>query len=86
LAFSQDIPGAGHILACSVYKKDKMKKRGDVKLHLEFQFEKNTNTAFQEHMHLIKNVVLHEIKISQVSRFCLNLECGNNHTNSKRMA
>jgi hypothetical protein len=50
--------------------------RGDVKLQLTFQFEKNTNTAFQELQHLTKNVVLHEIKISQVCRFCLNLECG----------
>jgi hypothetical protein len=52
-----------------VCKKDTLKEKAVVKLHLAFQFE-NTDTAFQEHMHLIKNVVLHEI--SQVSRFCLN--------------
>ncbi|KDR23281.1 Unc-13-like protein D [Zootermopsis nevadensis] len=61
----KDIPAGGHILSCSVCKKDKMKKRGDVKLRLAFHFE-NTNTAFQEHMYLIKNVVLYEIKMSQV--------------------
>jgi len=50
-----------------------MKKQGDVELHLTFHFKKNTKAALKEHMHLIKNVILHEIKMSQVSRFRLNL-------------
>jgi hypothetical protein len=67
--FFQDISAAGQLLPYRINKKEKMKKRGNVKLHLTFRFE-NTKAAFQEHRHLIRNVILHEIKTSQVRRFC----------------
>jgi hypothetical protein len=66
--FFQDISAAGQLLSYRINKKEKMKKRGDVRLHLTFRFE-NVKAAFQEHRHLIRSVILHEIKTSQVSRF-----------------
>jgi hypothetical protein len=58
------------MLLCKLMKKGKVKKRGDVTIRMAFHFEKNTGSAFQEYVHLLKNVILHEIKTSQVSRVC----------------
>ncbi|XP_069677905.1 protein unc-13 homolog 4B-like [Periplaneta americana] len=62
----KDIPAAGQVLSYAFNKKNKIKKKGEIKLCLTFHYEKNKQAAFQEHRYLIENVVLHELKSLKV--------------------
>ncbi|KAF7995549.1 hypothetical protein HCN44_006656 [Aphidius gifuensis] len=66
----KDIPVTGHTTWYSLEKKNKTKRRGVVKLKLIFSAEHNTQVAAQEHRHLIRILLLHEIDINKIEKYC----------------
>jgi hypothetical protein len=62
----QNIPASGQTLWCTLEKKGKAKKQGDVKIRLSFSSEKNSQVASQEHRHLLRLMLLHELENSKV--------------------
>lgn len=54
----------------SLEKRNKTKRRGVVKLRLAFSAEHNTQVAAQEHRHLIRVLLLHEIETEKVEKYC----------------
>lgn len=52
----------------SLDKKSKVNRQGVVKVHLTFSSEKNNQVASQEHRHLIRILLLHELEMSKVSQ------------------
>lgn len=67
----QNIPASGQTLWCTLEKKGKSKKQGDVKIRLSFSSEKNFHVASQEHRHLLRLMLLHELENSKVCCLCL---------------
>jgi hypothetical protein len=67
----QNIPSSGHTVWCSLGKKGKAKKQGDVKIRLSFSSEKNSRVAAQEYRHLLRLLLLHELENSKVC--CLHI-------------
>lgn len=65
----KNIPASGQILWCTLEKKGKAKKQGDVKIRLNFSSEKNLQVAAQEHRHLIRLMLLHELENSKVEPY-----------------
>lgn len=51
----------------SLDKKSKVNRQGVVKVHLTFSSEKNNQVAAQEHRHLLRILLLHELEMSKVS-------------------
>jgi hypothetical protein len=47
----------------------KIKKQGEVQIHLSFGFEKNSKAALQEHRQLLYVILLHELQISKVKPY-----------------
>ncbi|XP_066581872.1 protein unc-13 homolog 4B isoform X3 [Prorops nasuta] len=66
----KDIPATGHTMWYSLEKKNKSKRRGLVKLRLAFSAEHNAQVAAQEHRHLIRLLLLHEIESEKVEKYC----------------
>lgn len=62
----QSIPASGQTLWCTLEKRGKAKKQGDVKIRLSFSSEKNPQVASQEHRHLLRLTLLHELENSKV--------------------
>ncbi|XP_021939432.1 protein unc-13 homolog 4B isoform X2 [Zootermopsis nevadensis] len=65
----KNIPASGQTLWCTLEKKGKAKKQGDVKIQLSFSSEKNSQVASQEHRHLLRLMLLHELENSKVEPF-----------------
>ncbi|XP_069677889.1 protein unc-13 homolog 4B isoform X4 [Periplaneta americana] len=65
----KNIPASGQLLWCTLEKKGKAKKQGDVKIRLNFSSEKNSQVAAQEHRHLIRLMLLHELEHSKEDDF-----------------
>ncbi|KRT83052.1 C2 domain containing protein, partial [Oryctes borbonicus] len=61
------IPAAGMTMWYSLDKKNKITRRGVVKLRLGFSSEKNKQVAAQEHKHLLRILLLHELETSKVA-------------------
>lgn len=55
-------------------KRNKSKRRGLVKLRLAFSAEHNTQVAAQEHRHLLRILLLHELEMQKIDKYCW---CGN---------
>lgn len=53
----------------SLDKKNKPKHQGLIKLRLSFSAEKNTKVAVQEHKHLLRILLLHELESSKVAPY-----------------
>lgn len=53
----------------SLDKKNKPKHQGLIKLRLSFSAEKNTKVAVQEHKHLLRVLLLHELESSKVAPY-----------------
>lgn len=51
----------------SLSKKSKLRRQGVVKVRLNFSSEKNSQVAAQEHRHLLRILLLHELENSKVS-------------------
>ncbi|XP_044586415.1 protein unc-13 homolog 4B isoform X2 [Cotesia glomerata] len=66
----KDIPVTGHTTWYSLEKKNKSKRRGVVKLRLAFSAEHNTQVAAQEHRHLVRILLLHELETEKVEKYC----------------
>lgn len=61
------IPAAGLTMWYNLDKKGKPKSQGTIKLKLNFSSEKNDQVASQEHRHLLKILLYHELESSQVA-------------------
>ncbi|XP_066997069.2 protein unc-13 homolog 4B isoform X2 [Anabrus simplex] len=65
----RSIPASGQTVWCTLEKKGKAKKQGDLKIRLAFSSEKNTQVASQEHRHLLRILLLHELESSKVEPY-----------------
>lgn len=61
------IPAAGLSMWYNLDKKGKAKSQGTIKVRLNFSSEKNDQVASQEHRHLLKILLYHELESSQVA-------------------
>ncbi|CAL1673923.1 unnamed protein product [Lasius platythorax] len=66
----KDIPTTGHTMWYTLDKKNKSKRRGVVKLRLAFSAEHNAQVAAQEHRHLLRVLLLHEIETEKIEKYC----------------
>lgn len=53
----------------SLDKKNKLKRQGLIKIRLAFSAEKNGKVAAQEHRHLLRILLMHELDTSKVAPF-----------------
>ncbi|KAH8309667.1 hypothetical protein KR044_007803 [Drosophila immigrans] len=68
----KSIPISGLTIWYNLEKGTKTKSRGSVLVNLALSAEKNKNVAIQEHKHLLKLLLLHELDTSQVANFWWN--------------
>lgn len=61
------IPAAGLLMWYNLDKKGKTRTQGTIKVRLNFSSEKNDQVASQEHRHLLKILLYHELESSQVA-------------------
>lgn len=61
------IPAAGLAMWYNLDKRGKTKTQGTIKVRLNFSSEKNDQVASQEHRHLLKILLYHELESSQVA-------------------
>lgn len=62
----QSIPASGLVMSYSLDKKHKLKSQGVIKIRLTFSAEKNNKVASQEHRHLLRILLMHELDTSKV--------------------
>ncbi|XP_055377531.1 protein unc-13 homolog 4B isoform X2 [Condylostylus longicornis] len=67
----KSIPASGIRVWYSLDKNGKNSKnsRGSVLIHMSFSAEKNNRVAAQEHRHLLKILLMHELETSQVAQY-----------------
>lgn len=53
----------------SLDKKNKVNRQGVIKIRVSFSSEKNCQVAEQEHRHLLRIILLHELEMSKVINF-----------------
>ncbi|XP_073955464.1 C2 and C2B_Munc13-like domain-containing protein staccato isoform X4 [Choristoneura fumiferana] len=70
----KSIPAQGMTMWFNLSKKSKLRRQGVVKVRLNFSSEKNSQVAAQEHRHLLRILLLHELEHSKVAPFWW---CGN---------
>jgi BAI1-associated protein 3 len=63
------IPASGRAMCFSLEKKNKPVTQGLIKIRLSFSSEKNHQVAAQEHRHLLRMLLLHELETSKVAEF-----------------
>lgn len=63
------IPAAGLSMWYNLDKKGKTKTQGTIKVRLNFSSEKNDQVASQEHRHLLKILLYHELESSKVAHY-----------------
>ncbi|XP_059057517.1 protein unc-13 homolog 4B isoform X2 [Achroia grisella] len=68
------IPAGGMTMWFNLSKKSKLRRQGVVKVRLNFSSEKNSQVAAQEHRHLLRIILLHELENSKVAPYWW---CGN---------
>ncbi|XP_052755343.1 protein unc-13 homolog 4B isoform X2 [Galleria mellonella] len=68
------IPAGGMTMWFNLSKKNKLRRQGVVKVRLSFSSEKNSLVAAQEHRHLLRILLLHELENSKVAPYWW---CGN---------
>lgn len=61
------IPAAGLVMWYNLDKKGKTRTQGTIKIRLNFSSEKNDQVASQEHRHLLKILLYHELESSKVA-------------------
>ncbi|CRK88354.1 CLUMA_CG002131, isoform A [Clunio marinus] len=61
------IPAAGLVMWYNLDKKGKTKTQGTIKVRLNFSSAKNDQVASQEHRHLLKILLYHELESSKVA-------------------
>lgn len=70
----KSIPASGLTMWYSLDKKNKLKRQGVLKMRMNFSSEKNAQVAAQEHRHLLRVLLLHELENSKVAPYWW---CGN---------
>ncbi|XP_026733593.1 protein unc-13 homolog 4B isoform X3 [Trichoplusia ni] len=70
----KSIPAGGMTMWFSLSKKSKLRRQGVVKVRLNYSSEKNAQVAAQEHRHLLRIILLHELENSKVAPYWW---CGN---------
>ncbi|CAB0028546.1 unnamed protein product [Trichogramma brassicae] len=65
----KDIPVVGHVNWYTLEKRGKSKLRGHIRLRMSFSSEHNAQVAFQEHRHLIRILLLHELESNKVEKY-----------------
>ncbi|XP_072932693.1 protein unc-13 homolog 4B [Epargyreus clarus] len=70
----KSIPAGGMTMWFNLSKKSKLRRQGVVKVRLNFSSEKNSQVAAQEHRHLLRILLLHELESSKVAPYWW---CGN---------
>ena len=65
----QTIPASGLVMWFSLDKKNKVKRQGLIKIRLTFSAEKNKKVAAQEHRHLLRILLMHELELSKVAPY-----------------
>ncbi|XP_044262026.1 protein unc-13 homolog 4B isoform X2 [Tribolium madens] len=63
------IPASGLTMWYSLDKKNKATRQGVIKVRISFSSEKNRQVAAQEHRHMLRIVLLHELELSKVAQF-----------------
>ncbi|KAJ3619664.1 hypothetical protein MTP99_005328 [Tenebrio molitor] len=63
------IPASGMTMWYSLDKKNKITRQGVVKVRISFSSEKNHQVAEQEHRHMLRIILLHELEMSKVAPF-----------------
>lgn len=53
----------------SLDKKNKVTRQGLIKVRISFSSEKNNQVAEQEHRHMLRIILLHELEMSQVNNY-----------------
>ncbi|XP_050348303.1 protein unc-13 homolog 4B isoform X4 [Nymphalis io] len=70
----KSIPAGGMVMWLNLSKKSKLRRQGVLKARFNFSSEKNSQVAAQEHRHLLRILLLHELDSSKVAPYWW---CGN---------
>ncbi|XP_039754928.1 protein unc-13 homolog 4B isoform X7 [Pararge aegeria] len=70
----KSIPAGGMMMWLNLSKKSKLRRQGVLKARFSFSSEKNSQVAAQEHRHLLRILLLHELESSKVAPYWW---CGN---------
>ncbi|XP_045769590.1 protein unc-13 homolog 4B isoform X4 [Maniola jurtina] len=70
----KSIPAGGMTMWLNLSKKSKLRRQGVLKARFSFSSEKNSQVAAQEHRHLLRILLLHELESSKVAPYWW---CGN---------
>ncbi|XP_039281647.1 protein unc-13 homolog 4B [Nilaparvata lugens] len=65
----KSIPAGGQTVWCNLERKSKVKRQGLVKVKVSFSSEKNSHVAAQEHRHLLRILLLHELEQNKTEAF-----------------
>lgn len=65
----QSIPAAGLVMWYNLDKRNRTNSRGLIKIRLTFSSEKNRKVAVQEHRHLLRILLMHELESSKVAPY-----------------
>lgn len=65
----RSIPASGLMMWYNLDKKGKTRSQGTIKARLNFSSEKNDQVAAQEHRHILKILLYHELESSQVAHY-----------------
>ncbi|XP_075222315.1 C2 and C2B_Munc13-like domain-containing protein staccato isoform X2 [Lycorma delicatula] len=63
------VPASGQTFWCNLEKQSKVKSQGMLKIKVAFSAEKNSHVAGQEHRHLLRILLLHELEINKVKPY-----------------
>ncbi|XP_052868103.1 protein unc-13 homolog 4B [Anopheles cruzii] len=65
----KSIPASGMLMWYNLDKKNKLRRQGTLRIRLNFSSEKNSQVAAQEHRHLLRVLLLHELESSKVAPY-----------------
>ncbi|XP_055524465.1 protein unc-13 homolog 4B isoform X3 [Wyeomyia smithii] len=65
----KSIPASGLVMWYNLDKKNKLKRQGTIRIRLNFSSQKNNQVAAQEHRHLLRILLLHELESSKVAHY-----------------
>ncbi|XP_058172092.1 protein unc-13 homolog 4B-like [Anopheles ziemanni] len=65
----KSIPASGMLMWYNLDKKNKVRRQGTLRVRLNFSSEKNSQVAAQEHRHLLRILLLHELESSKVAPY-----------------
>ncbi|XP_062536569.1 protein unc-13 homolog 4B isoform X2 [Armigeres subalbatus] len=65
----KSIPASGLVMWYNLDKKNKLKRQGTIRIRLNFSSQKNNQVAAQEHRHLLRILLLHELETSKVAPY-----------------